>query len=187
MAQANLNLGFFQDTKVIDGVHTRATAGYGIFMTNTSIQHHGGVAIFYQHLPHFQVKALQQHGPNLLIFQIASEGRCWLIVRCNLSPDDTATIERTVTVIVQHPHGGVLLVYGHFNTNLAEPEGERHVEEIVVAIETSGMEYMSTHFLPCCKYWVCGMGGRGSCAATGGRCIPGQTTLWERTTICSGT
>ena len=32
--QTNLDLGVFQDTKVMDGIHTRASAVYHVFATN---------------------------------------------------------------------------------------------------------------------------------------------------------
>ena len=74
--QYNLDLGVFQDTKVTDGIHMRASAVYCVFVTNTlSRNRRGGVAIFYQDAPHFKVKALQLHGPNMLGSKVASGGQ----------------------------------------------------------------------------------------------------------------
>ena len=55
--------------------------------------------------------------------------------------------------IGQNPYGGALLVAGYINTNLAATEGNRCGADIVVSIETEGLEYMSAHFLPLCKTW----------------------------------
>ena len=75
MAHPNLDLRIFQETKVTDGIHTRASVGYHIFATNTPSRHRGGMAVFYQDAPNFQVKLLQPHGPNVLSFQVALGGR----------------------------------------------------------------------------------------------------------------
>ena len=81
MDQANLNLGLFQETKVMDGIHMRASVGYCIFTTNAMSRNIIGVAVFYRYeAPHFQVEAIHQHGTNVLSFQLASGGRRWFIV-----------------------------------------------------------------------------------------------------------
>ena len=42
---------------------------------------------------------------------------------------------------------------GDFNGDLVIPEGRECVEEIVVELASTGLEEMSYHFLPRCKYW----------------------------------
>ena len=69
MSYANLDLGVFQETKVSYGIHTSALAGYCVFVGKCEPAPQG-VAVFYQDAPHFQVKALKPHGPNVLIFQV---------------------------------------------------------------------------------------------------------------------
>ena len=73
MAQSNLDLGFFQDTKVTYEIHTRKSAGYRVFTADAPTRNcgGGGVDVFYRDAPHFQVKALQLHGPNVMSFQVA--------------------------------------------------------------------------------------------------------------------
>ena len=46
MAQANIDLGVFQETKCTDGVYTRASAGYCVVATDAPSRHRGGVALF---------------------------------------------------------------------------------------------------------------------------------------------
>ena len=66
MYQANMDLGIFQETKVIDGIYTRGSAGYSVVATDAPSQHHGGVAVFHWPAPNFAVEAVQQFGPNVI-------------------------------------------------------------------------------------------------------------------------
>ena len=75
MDQANLNLEVFQDTKVVDGIHARISAGYQVFATKIPIRHLEEVVVFYSDSPHFQVEALQPHGQNVLRFHVVLRGR----------------------------------------------------------------------------------------------------------------
>ena len=55
MSQANMDLGILQETKLIDGIYTRGSAGYSVVAMDAPSQHCGGVAIFYLLTPHFAV------------------------------------------------------------------------------------------------------------------------------------
>ena len=68
MSQYNLDLGFFQQKKVPDRIHTCVSAGYRILSVDTPKCHRRGVAVFYWYAPHFQVEVFQLHGPNMSIF-----------------------------------------------------------------------------------------------------------------------
>ena len=46
MAQANIDLGVFQETKCTDGVYTRASAGYCVVATDVQSRHRSGIALF---------------------------------------------------------------------------------------------------------------------------------------------
>ena len=48
MDQANLDMGILQETKLADGVYTRASAGYHVIATDTPSRHRGGIAMFYR-------------------------------------------------------------------------------------------------------------------------------------------
>ena len=78
---------------------------------------------------------------------MASVGKLWFIVGCYLSHDDGATTNRIAMAIGHNPCGAEILVAAYINTNLAATEGNSCGADIVVSIVTSGMEYMSTHFL----------------------------------------
>ena len=48
MAQANIDLGVFQETKCTDGIYTRESAGYRVVATDAPSRHRGGVELFYR-------------------------------------------------------------------------------------------------------------------------------------------
>ena len=70
MAQANLDLGFLQETKLMYGVYNCDSSGFIIVDTDVLIQHHGGVEVFYHTSPRFSVEAIQKFRPNVISFQI---------------------------------------------------------------------------------------------------------------------
>ena len=59
MAQANMYLGIFQDTKYTDGIYTCEAAGYSVVATDMPSQYSGGLAVFYWSSPHFTVEAVR--------------------------------------------------------------------------------------------------------------------------------
>ena len=69
MAQANVDLGVFQET---GDIYTRMSSGYRVIATNAPSKHQGGVALFYCDSDQYQVEALQTFGPNIISFQLAS-------------------------------------------------------------------------------------------------------------------
>ena len=143
-----MDLGILQETKLINGLYTRGSAGYSVIATDAPSRHRGGVAIFYRPAPHFAVKAVRKFGPNVIGFQLATGARRWYIVGCYLTPDNTSTIERVVKALRDRPKGAELLVVGDLNANLAAPEGDRRAEDIAATIATEFLEDMVQHFLP---------------------------------------
>ena len=127
MAQANKDLGIFQETKCTDGIYTRDLAGYSVVATDAPIQHHGGVAVFYRPSPLFAVEAVRQFGPNVVRFQLAMGARRWYIVGCYLAPDDTLAIESVVATLKERLWGTALIVAGDLNTALSDPENNDSV------------------------------------------------------------
>ena len=90
--------------------------------------------------PHFAVEAVQQFGPNVVGFQMATGERWWYIVGCYLALDNTLTIESVVAALKERPRGAELLVAGDLNVNLSDPEGDRRGEGFAGAMETEGIE-----------------------------------------------
>ena len=148
VSQANMYLGVFQGKKLTDGIYTFGSDGCSVVATDTPSRHRGGVAVFHWPAPHFAVEAVQQFGPNVVGFHLATGERRWYIVGCYLSPDDTLTIESVVATLKERPRVAELLVAGDFNVNLLEPEGYRRGDDTVAAVATRGLEDMLAHLLP---------------------------------------
>ena len=105
MEQANLDLGLFKDTKVMDQIYTRSSVMYRAIVLEAPIKHHGGggVVVFYRYMPHFQVETIQTHRTNVECFQLVSGGRRWFIVGCYIKPNYIATTENVAAAISQFP------------------------------------------------------------------------------------
>ena len=58
MSQSNTDLGIFQETKVIDSIYIRGSAGYSVVTTDALSRHRGGAAVFYRPAPYFAVKTV---------------------------------------------------------------------------------------------------------------------------------
>ena len=126
----------------------RTSLDYHVFATNVPIRHRGEVAVLYRAAPHFQVKALQQHGLKVLSFMVELGGRRWFIVGFYLPPGDVVTIKCMITAISQCPRGAALLVAREFNADLMAPEGSNRGEDNASSVATTGMEDMSAQFHP---------------------------------------
>ena len=110
MEQANMDLGVMQETKISDGVYTRASAGYRVVATDAPSRHRGGIALFYKEGADFAVEKVRPYGPNVISFEVVNDRRRWYIIGCYLAPDDTRTIERVVTALGDQPRGTLLIV-----------------------------------------------------------------------------
>ena len=154
MAQSNMDLGIFQETKCTDGTYTRESARYSVVNMDAPSQHRGRVAVFYRPSPHFAVEAVRQFGPNIVGFHMATGARRCYIIGCYLAPDNTLTVESVVFTLKERPRGAALLVAGGLNTTLTEPEHDRRVTEIAAALTEEGLKYMAAHFLPSQHKWI---------------------------------
>ena len=93
MSQTNMEPGIFQETKCTEGIYTRESAGYHVVATDALSRHRGGVALFYRPSPLFEVEDVQEYGPNVLSFEVATGAQQWYIIGCYLAPNDTERIE----------------------------------------------------------------------------------------------
>ena len=103
MAQANIDLGVFQETKCTDGVYIRVLTGYRVVATDAPSRHCGRVALFYRTKAQFAVEEVREYGPNVLIFEVLTGRRRWYIIRCYIAFDDARTIEWVVTALGDQP------------------------------------------------------------------------------------
>ena len=148
MAQANMDLGIFQETKCTEGIYTCKSVGYSVVATDALSRHRGGVAVFYQPSPLFAVEAVRQFGPNVVSFQLATGAHRWYIIGCYLAPNDTLTKDSVVAALKERPRGTALVVVGDLNKTLDDPESDRSGTEIASALMEAGLEDMAAHFLP---------------------------------------
>ena len=72
MSQANMYLGIFQETKLTGGVYTCGLDRYRIVTTDAPRQHCGGVAVLYRTSTRYTMEAIQQFGPNVVVFQLVT-------------------------------------------------------------------------------------------------------------------
>ena len=72
MAQANLDLGILQETKLADDVYTCGLAGYSVVTTDAPRRHRRRVAVFYCASPQFYIEVLQKFRPNVVRFQLVT-------------------------------------------------------------------------------------------------------------------
>ena len=75
MAQANIDLGVFQEKECTDGIYTCELAGYCVVATDAPIRHRGGVALFYMPSPLLAMEDVREYGPNILSFKVATGGQ----------------------------------------------------------------------------------------------------------------
>ena len=75
MAYANVDLGLLQETNITDGVYVQESAGFCVIALDVLIRHHWGVALFYKESPRFAVDSYQQHGPDVISFQLMADGQ----------------------------------------------------------------------------------------------------------------
>ena len=71
------------------GVYTHGSVGCSVIATDVPIRHSGRVAVFYRPSPQYVVKVIQQFGPNVVSFHLATREQRWYIIRCYLSLNNT--------------------------------------------------------------------------------------------------
>ena len=153
MAQANIDLGVFQETKCTNSVYTRASAEYHVVATDAPSRHRGGIALFYREGADFAVEEVRPYGPNVISFKVVTGQRRCNIIGCYIASDDARTIDRVVTVLGDQPRGTALIVAGGLNTDLGEMASNGRGTEIATAITEAGLEEMTAHFLPRKRKW----------------------------------
>ena len=154
MAQANMDLGIFQETKCTDGIYTRESAGYSVVTMDAPSRHRVGVAVFYRPSPPFVVEDVRQFCPIVVGFQLATGARQWYIIGCYLAPDDTLTIESVIAALKEWPWGTALIVATYLNTTLSKRENDGRGTDIAAALAEAGLEDMAAHILLHQHRWV---------------------------------
>ena len=87
-----MDLGIFQERKVMEGIYMRYLGRYQVAATAVPIPHRGGINVFYCKAENFTLEAIRLHGPNVISFQMATGGKRWHVVGCYIAMDETSTI-----------------------------------------------------------------------------------------------
>ena len=122
---------------------------FRIVASDSPSRHRRGVTLFYKESPRFPVEAHQQHGPNVIMFYLITDGWHWHVVGCYLATRDAPTLESGIMRINHRPGGVELLVAGYFNTDFKTPDGNKRDKEITAETATDGLENRIEHFIPC--------------------------------------
>ena len=106
IAQANLDLWVFQDTKVTNIYHIQDSVGHCVLVSDTPIQHHWDIVVLYCKAEHFQVEAHNIHGSNVTSFNMESGERRWFVVGCYFPPQTAPQLQRVSNFpLASHPKG----------------------------------------------------------------------------------
>ena len=115
-----MDVGVFQETKMMEVIYPRFLAGYKVVATPAPIRHQGGVTIFYRDSPVFAVEAIRQFDANVIAFQMATVKRRWYIVGCYLATGDRTTIRDVEVAMAEKPRGEEFIVAGDLNLELGK-------------------------------------------------------------------
>ena len=88
MSHTNINLGVFQETKVMMGSYARELVGYQVAATKSLRLHRGDVTILYREAEHFTLEALCL----VVSFQLVTVWYLWNVVRCYIAPNNASAI-----------------------------------------------------------------------------------------------
>ena len=64
MRQMKVSFGILTEAKLTDGIYTRFCENYHVVATNARAHNQGGVALFYEDSPLWQVEEIKTYGPN---------------------------------------------------------------------------------------------------------------------------
>ena len=70
----NVHIGFLQETKITDGIYSRASHGYSIVASNAPSAHQGGVALCWKEDDAYELKETRFYGPNVVAFRLITAG-----------------------------------------------------------------------------------------------------------------
>ena len=72
LQKGNVVVGFLQETKLMQGIHTRNGSGYNVWVTKAESCHRGGVAVVWGAAKGWQVENMSGFGPNVVSFLLMS-------------------------------------------------------------------------------------------------------------------
>ena len=88
----NVDVGFLQETKLTQGIHTRNVAGYEVWETEAESWHRGGVALVWRPAKGCQVENTTSFGTNVVSFLLMAGARRWYLVGAYVTPNDRPSV-----------------------------------------------------------------------------------------------
>ena len=132
--QGNVDVGFIQEKKLTQGIHTRHGAGYNVLVMEVEIRHKGGVSVVLRAAKGWQVENTANCGPNLVSLLLTSVARRWYVVGSYVPPNNRPIVNCVEQVLRADPEELELILMGYLNARLGEPHVERE-EDLAMALE----------------------------------------------------
>ena len=83
-----MNVGFLQETKLMQSVHTRNGAGYDVWATKAESWYLKGISVVWRAVKIWQVDNTAIFLPNVVSFLLFSGARRWYTVGSYMPPND---------------------------------------------------------------------------------------------------
>ena len=86
--QGNIGIKFLQELKLIEGIHTRYSAGYKVWAAEADIRHRGEITLVWREETGWQVESVTVFGLNMVSFTITAGQKRWYVVGAYVTPND---------------------------------------------------------------------------------------------------
>ena len=98
-------MGFLQEMKLAQGIHTPHGAGYDIREMERESRYWGGVAVVCRAANWWQVEGTASFGPNMVSFLLMFGARRWYVVGEYMPPNDVPSVHCVKQALRAAPKG----------------------------------------------------------------------------------
>jgi hypothetical protein len=145
----NINIGVLTETKVSEGMYTKAAHGYTITATEARNNHQGGAALFYlTNNNQFTIEGTRSFGPNIIRTTLVSGTKRWTIIGCcfPLSETDLCTLDHLQSAIHHDLNKEIILL--DLNVNIQKmTNANNQQEETAALLAATGLQDLQQHFI----------------------------------------
>jgi hypothetical protein len=144
MRTMKINIGILTETKVDEGMYTKAAHGHTIFATEARSNYQGGVAENKQ----FIIEGTRSFGPNVIRTTLVSGEKRWTIIGCYIPPseNDLNTLD-FIQSAIQHDNNNEIIQLGNLNVNLQKlANAKNQQEETAALLALTGLQDLQQHF-----------------------------------------
>ena len=124
LRQGNVDVGFLQEKKLTQGIHTRHDVGYGVWAAEVESRYRGRVAVFWRAAKVWKVKNTDILGPNMVSFLLTSGERRWYVVGVYMPPNDVPDVHCVEQALQAAPKRLEMILMGDLNARLGKPRDE---------------------------------------------------------------